>query len=312
LKLKRFNSFALVAGLLVFSGIKLSAQYQSNQQLGFTGLMSGTQPGPGIYVTAPLYWQMSDVSIYGAHNNQLFKNVSGAFNAFVLPNITVVTPFKILGATYGASFTQWVANGVLNVAALNNQFQKASGYGYGDVYSQPAVLGWHTSHADTTAAYAFWAPTGSGHYGFHMWTNEIDLGTTLYPDSGKKWNISTMMYYDIPRQKNNADITVGNLLMLSGGAGRSFLQGAGNVGVAYGAQWKITHDSGTGIPAILPITNGRVFGVGPAIQTPVFAKGNNVGLVGFQYLWLVDPKTAFGGRTLTVSFTFARLFKSRP
>jgi hypothetical protein len=226
----------------------------------------------------------------------------------VLPNVTVVTPYKFLGATVGASFTQWIINGALDVASPFGQFHKAASYGYGDIYVQPAVLGWHTPHADITAAYAFWAPTGAGHYGFHMWVNEIDFGTTLYPDRAKKWNVSTMMYYDIPRQKNNADITVGNILTLEGGASRSFLKGAANAGVAYGAQWKVTHDSGAGIPAILPITNGRVFGVGPAIQLPVFAKGRNVGLVGVQYLWLLDPKTAFGGRALTASFTFARLF----
>jgi hypothetical protein len=74
---------------------------------------------------------------------------------------------------------------------------------------QPVVLGWHLAHADITAAYAFWAPTGSGNHGLHMWMDEIGFGTTLYADAAKKWNVSTMMYYDIPSEKNNADITVG-------------------------------------------------------------------------------------------------------
>jgi hypothetical protein len=82
-------------------------------------------------------------------------------------------------------------------------------------------------------------------------------------------------------------------------------------GAAYGAQWKTTHDSGSDIPAVLPITNGRVFGVGPDIDMPVFAKGPNVGLVSFRYLWLVGPKTALGGQTLTASFTFARMMGPR-
>jgi hypothetical protein len=140
-----------------------------------------------------------------------------------------------------------------------------------------------------------------------MWVNEIDVGTTLYPDAAKKYNLSTMMLYDFNRQKNNANITVGNILTLSGGTGRSFLKGAANAGAAYVAQWKTTHDSGSDIPPFLPITNGRVFGVGPELDMPVFAKGPNVGLVSFRYLWLVGPKTALGGQTLTASFTFARL-----
>ena len=304
--MKHIGAVILTISLLAVLSRQLQAQYQTDQQIGFAGLLAGSQAAPGLYVTLPLYWRMSDVSIYGAQNDQLLKNVSGAFNAFILPNVTIVTPYKILGATYGASFTEWLVNGELSVSAPIAQFHKAGSYGYGDIWVQPAILGWHTSHADFTAAYAFWAPTGAGDHGFHMWMNEIDFGTTLYLDPGKKWNISTMMYYDIPLEKNNTDITVGQLLTLAGGASRSFLKGAANVGVAYGAQWKLTHDSGSGIPPFLPITNGRVFGVGPAIQMPVFAKGRNVGLVGFQYEWLLGPKTAFGGRTLTASFTFAR------
>src|SRR5689334_12143283 len=94
---------------------------------------------------------------------------------------------------------------------------------------EPLILGWHFAHADVTAGYAFFAPTGAGTSGFHMWVNEIDFGVTLYPDAGKKWNVCTMMYYDFNRKKNNAEIKVGDILTLSGGMGRSFLKGAGNV-----------------------------------------------------------------------------------
>jgi hypothetical protein len=125
--------------------------------------------------------------------------------------------------------------------------------------------------------------------------------------AGKKVNLSTMMYYDFNRTKNTGDIKVGNILTLAGGVGRSFLKGAGNLGVAYGAQWKTTHDSGSDIPQVLPITNGRAFGVGPEFDMPVFAKGLNVGILSFRYLWLVGAKTALGGQTLSVSFTFARI-----
>ena len=78
-----------------------------------------------------------------------------------------------------------------------------------------------------------------------MWVNEPFFGATLYPGTGKKWNISTIMYYDFNQRKNNADIKVGDILTFSGGFGRSFLKGAANVGLAYGAQWKTTHPSGS-------------------------------------------------------------------
>ena len=103
---------------------QLQAQYQTDQQIGFAGLLAGSQAAPGLYVTLPLYWRMSDVSIYGAQNDQLLKSVRGAFNAFILPNVTIVTPYKILGATYGASFTEWLVNGVVSVSARLPNFTR--------------------------------------------------------------------------------------------------------------------------------------------------------------------------------------------
>jgi hypothetical protein len=90
---------ALTISFLAFSCVNLKAQYQTDQQIGFMGLKAGSQPDPGIYLILPLYWQQSDISICGPQNNQLFKNVSGALNAFVLPNLAVATPYKLLGAT---------------------------------------------------------------------------------------------------------------------------------------------------------------------------------------------------------------------
>lgn len=261
-------------------------------------------PAPGIYVTVPLYYRFSDIALYGPHGNQALKNLTADINLFVLPAVEVVTPFKILGATYGAAYTEWISNGVVNVAAVN--FSRSTSYGFGDLYVQPVILGWHNSFSDVTAGYAFFAPTGAGSAGFHQWVNEIDFGATLY-SPGKKWNASTMIYYDFNQPRNNADIKVGQILTLAGGIGRSFLKGAANAGVSYGAQWKTTHDSGSDIPSYLQINNGRVFGVGPEIDMPIFAKGLNVGLVSFRYQWAIGAKTQLGGHILSASFTFAHL-----
>lgn len=303
------SKFVLLTACALFTGVKLEAQYQGDQQFGLAGLKAGSMPAPGLYVNLPIFWRNSDISLNGPQGNQVLQNLNFDVNLFVLPAIEVVAPVKILGATYGASFTEWINNGVLNVAATG--FQRATGYGFGDVYAQPAILGWHTSHADVTAAYAFFAPTGSGSHGLHMWVNEIDFGTMFYPDAAKKWNLSTMMYYDFNNKKQGTDIKVGDILTLAGGLGHSFLKGAANAGAAYAAEWKITRDSGADIPPLLPLTNGRSFAVGPEIQFPLFEKGRNIGLFGFRYLWTVEPKTAFGGRILTASLTLARVIPPR-
>jgi hypothetical protein len=291
--------------ILLASILPLRGQYQGLQQIGLTGLEAGTQPAPGIYLTIPLDYAFNNISLYNAQGQQVLKNLTAAVNVIVVPAVAVVTPFKILGANYGASYTQWVTNGVVNVAALD--FHRSTGYGFGDLYVQPIILGWHFPRADVTAGYAFFAPTGAGSAGQHMWANEIEVGTTLYADAAKKWNLSTMMYYDFHQPKLDQNIRVGNILTLSGGLGRTFLKGVANAGVAYGAQWKMTHDSGSDIPAALSISDGRVFGVGPEVTVPVFMKGKALGLVSFRYLHLIGPKTELGGQIFNVSFTLARI-----
>lgn len=299
----KFAVFAIC--VLAALSLPLQGQYLGDQMVGFAGLKAGSMPSPGFYVTLPLYFRDSNVSLYNAQGDRVLKNLTADINLFVLPAVEIVTPLKIFGAHYGVSYMQFVSNGIVSVAAAN--FRRSGDYTFGDIYVQPAILGWQTRKGDFTAAYAFFAPTGSGSGGQHMWIHEIDLGATIYPFAEKKWNVSTMMYYDFNRKKNDADIKVGNILTLAGGIGRSFHKGEANAGIAYGAQWKMTHDSGLDIPAFLPITNGRAFGLGPQIDYPVFTKIPYLGLISFRYMWLVGPKTSLGGQALSLSFTFARI-----
>ncbi len=301
----KFRFVVFATSFLAVSCATLRAQYIGYPLLGLGGLKAGSQPGPGYYISL-VYFRWNDITLHDAQSTQIGSNLNFTINLGAVPSFHATTQLKILGASYGFGVTELVLNGLVNVVRPDRSFQRTSSYGYGDLYVQPVILGWHTPHADITLGYSFWAPSGGDH-GLHQWENEIDAGTTLYLDSGKKWNVSTMFSYDFSQTKNNTDVKVGNLLTLQGGAARSFLKGAGSVGAAYGAQWKMTADSGTGIPAFLPITKGRVFGVGPEINMPVFAKGKNVGLVGFRYLWLPGPKTQLGGEILVASFTFARL-----
>ena len=301
-----FEKCFAVCAVAIFS-LPLQAQYLGDQYPGLVGLNAGSQPAPGVYVTIPLYLRDSEIGVHNAQGDEIFKNVRGTLGLWVLPAATVVTPLKILGANYSFGVTQWQINGTLNVAA--NNIQKSSGYNYGDLYVQPVTLGWHTNHVDTTIGYAFFAPTGVEASGQQMWVNEAIGGFTVRP--GKNFNLYTVAFYDFHHKKDDSDIKVGNILTLGGGIGRSFLHGAGNVGVAYSAQWKVTHDKGSDIPRLLPITNGRVFGVGPQLDVPVFAKGASLGILGFRYEWLVGAKTALGGQILVASFTFATIAKAK-
>jgi hypothetical protein len=118
-RMRCFKHVFYAIRILASSALPLQAQYQGYQFLGFTGLQAGTQPSQGYYVIIPLYYAWYDLSIYNPQGNNIFKNATEGMNLFVLPNLQVVTPFKILGANYGASVTQYVVNGRVDVAARN-------------------------------------------------------------------------------------------------------------------------------------------------------------------------------------------------
>ena len=69
----------------------------------------------------------------------------------------------------------------------------------------------------------------------------------------------------------------------------------------------MTDDSGSDFPTRLRKTKGRVFGLGPDISMPVFARGTLLGIVGVRYTFEFGARTNFEGRTLALSFTLAKL-----
>jgi hypothetical protein len=140
-----------------------------------------------------------------------------------------------------------------------------------------------------------------------MWAHELIAGTTVYLDNAKNWHVAVTSFYDFHQKKSDQDLRVGQILTVEGGAARSFIKGAAHAGLAYVAQWKVTDDSGSDFPAVLPKSKNRAYGLGPEVAMPVFAKGTLVGLVNVRYIWEFGAKTNFEGNTLLVSFTLAKL-----
>jgi hypothetical protein len=140
-----------------------------------------------------------------------------------------------------------------------------------------------------------------------MWGHEIILGTSVYLDAAKNWHAAATGFYDIYQNKRDIDLRVGDIMSIEGGVGRSFLKGAGSLGLAYFGQWKVTNDSGSDFPSDLPKSKYRVYGLGPDFTMPVFAKGTVVGLVSARFLWEFGAKSTFEGHTFVLSFTLAKL-----
>ncbi len=120
---------------------------------GDNGLKSGSQPGPGIYITGITYFY--DTHEIVDRNGTRFNRVSIEQNFSGLA-LTYVPKKKILGANFSAT----VVLPLLNVAIDTPQSNSTSGIGYSDTYVQPLQLGWHKKRYDALVGYGFFAPTG--------------------------------------------------------------------------------------------------------------------------------------------------------
>jgi hypothetical protein len=279
------------------------------QSLGFNavgdyGLKSGSQPAPGIYFLAPTFYRADYDGFRGSNGNAVGSNVNVRMN-FLITGAQVTTPWKFLGATYGFQVLPIFIDNRITIARPGAE--NGTGLGWGDMYFQPVNLGWRTSKADFMAAYGIWAPTGTKGRTLNFWGHEIAGGSTYYFDEKKNWHAAGSAFFDMHQKHQDRDLKVGNFLTVEGGAGRSFLRGAGQAGLAYAMQWKVSDDSGTDVLQIGRAGRNRVYGLGPALTMPVFAKGKVVGLVNATYLREFGARTNFEGNVFIFGFTLARL-----
>jgi hypothetical protein len=194
-----------------------------------------------------------------------------------------------------------------------------------DTYIVPIQLGWHLARADVIAGFGFFAPTGRftarapDNTGKGMWSFETSGGTTVYFDEKKTISAATTAFWEVHTKKEGTGdvlvgpltlpgVKVGQLLTLEGGVGMSFLEGAASVGMAYYAQYKLTHDEFGIPPNLLPggpiIGKHRVWAFGPDVTLPVAAKSKLIALVNVRYLWETAARVKTQGQSLLVTTTF--------
>ena len=224
--------------------------------------------------------------------------------------LSYVADFKVLGAHVGFMAAPSLTNNNLELPIL--ELESRTDTGFADLYVQPFVLGWHAPRADFTLGLGFFAPTGKyepggqDNVGLGMWSYEVFAGTTLYFDEKRSWSLATTAFYETHGKKEDSDVRVGDILTLEGGLGKSFLDGALSVGVAYYAQWKVTDDD-FGLDFDLPggplLAKHRVYGFGPEVTVPIASKTKLFALVNGRYFWETGARTTVEGSTLLITMT---------
>jgi hypothetical protein len=140
-----------------------------------------------------------------------------------------------------------------------------------------------------------------------MWSHELALGSTYFFNEKKSFHASALGTLEFHSKKKDSDVQVGNILMIQGGVGPTLMQIL-DVGMTYYAQWKLSDDSGLGLPALVDGRLGKNhnYGLGPeiALVLPVKKDLSQLAIFNFRYIWDVGTQLDTQGNTLLFSMTF--------
>ena len=311
-----------LAALLPLGAAEARAQLNGENVLGDYGVMAGTQPAPGFYAGFLYYLYDTDTIRNGA-GERIFvdQSRSGSLTSqAICPTFTWVSPYRLLGGSYGAMATFTLANAGIEAPTFG--LDKTVSMGRGDLYVMPFQLGWYLGRADAIASFAFVAPTGrfeagaSDNLGKDMWSYEFSGGGTMYFDQKKSLSLATSAFWELHSKKRSeitlgpstlTDVKVGQILTLEGGLGKSFHDDLASVGAAYYAQWKLTEDEfGFTItpPGGAVIGKHRVWGFGPEVTFPVIARSKLISSVNVRYMRETGARIKTEGQTLLVTASF--------
>lgn len=302
----------LIVGIALVAALQGTAVAQLNGHnlRGDYGLQSGTQPPPGWY--GSLLYLNYNVDTVRDRDGDALPSAGGDITVEAFsPILMGVTKHKVWGANYGFVVAPSWANNSLDAPLLD--VKQKTDMGFGDLYVQPVHLGWHQDRADYVAGLGVFAPTGryddgaDDNVGLGMWTFEFFGGMTYYLDAAKTWHASVLASYETHTEKEDSDIRVGDILTLEGGIGRSFMDGAINVGAVYFAQWKVTDDDFGGFPPTGRLGKHKIFGAGPELTVPIFATDEFAGLLGVRYFWDFGAESTTEGESLLLTLTLATL-----
>jgi hypothetical protein len=284
-----------------------AAQLNGGNIKGDAGLKSGSQPPPGTYVVAPMYFYSAD-AVKDRDGDEL---LTGSLDAAIFgPGVSVVTPKMLLGGHYGfMAVLPWANNRIQGAAG----FDSNPGAGLTDMYVQPISLGWTKPRADVTAAYGLYLPTGryedgaDDNTGLGQWAQEILIGTTVYLNGSRTVHAATTATFDFQSKKKDSETKVGNIMNLEGGIGADFLGGGLTTGLAYYGSFKLTDDEFAQKDLDLLIRGkDRVWGLGPQLTLALASKSKKLvyGFVTVRYQWELGARTTTEGAAWNVLATF--------
>jgi hypothetical protein len=261
----------LVALFVCVSATAVRAQNRGVYPLGLSAINSGVSAEPGLtYNNAFLFYSRSEQK--GANGEVLAtgqQSVLLDMNTLLWASAGEIA--LLGGARFSSAVTIPIANNSLSSSA---QGAISGGGGFGDLYFQPVILGWHTERVDIRGIFGFLAPTGkfnagaTDNVGNGYWTPVLAAGQTLYLSEDKATTLSAFEMYEFHSTQSGTQIHPGQTIDLDYSLMHAFtfpdsrLQ-AGLVG--YGA-WQTTAKTGPDITPAQEAQRYRVNAVGAGVN----------------------------------------------
>ncbi len=259
-KRQRWIPFAV---LVWFVATSAQSQNRGVYPLGLSAINSGVGPEPGLtYNNSFLFYSRSEQK--GGNGEVLAtgqQSVLLDMNTLLWASTGEIA--MLGGARFSSAVTIPIANNSLSSSA---QGAISGGGGVGDLYFQPAILGWRNERADIRGIFGFLAPTGkfnagaSDNVGNGYWTPVIAAGETLYLSEDKATTLSAFEMYEFHSTQSGTHIHPGETFDLDYSLMRAFTfpYSRLQVGlVGYGA-WQTTAKTG---PEITPAQEAQRYRV---------------------------------------------------
>jgi hypothetical protein len=260
-------------------------------------------PGPGVTLGVDV-----DVDVYA-----------------IAPTFIWISPWKILGAKYGAYVSQSFGNTSVGASLAtqsgSGRSAEDSQFGVGDIFVQPLWLGWAREHWDFALGYGFYAPIGkydtetvtlpvvgpltveaADNIGYGFWTHQVQGAASWYPWTDKRMAVATALTYEYHGEKEDFDLKPGQNLTFNWGVSQYLPLKKDQtllleVGPAGYSSWQITDDSGSAAAST-------------PIKDQVHAVGGQLGLtyvpwnaaLNFHYFYEFASEDRFQGQSIGLNF----------
>jgi len=277
---------------------RADAQDLGHKLPGLIGLDAGRIPQPGLYAIDRVVW-------YGADE---LRDRAG--NRVPVGDLGLLGISNAVGLSYtlrrgSRSFTTTAAAPLARLRLDVHDRPEASfdRFGFGDIYIQPARVGWRSDRVDLVGSYGLYIPTGAsplaGGKGLsegHI-THEFSSGGTIFADPNRTSFLTALASYDLNLRKRGVDITRGDTLRVQGGAGVRLLNGVVEAGLAFYALWQVRDDRGADLPSVLKGARDRVYGLGPDVAVLIEPIQSEVRV---RYEWDMGVHSRPQGKVLVV------------